>query len=272
MGNKECEQYNNIDELVSGLENKGESHNKYCHYTTLPSLKSIIQNNSFQLTHGTSFQLNDLQESKIKGQYSEWLYTYLTSFSFRSISESVAMWSMYGIPRGDAICLHIPKRNMLKLKESIISNGAFVGSNHIEIKQVRLVDLAYIDSKSTKLCRGSGNKIEFGSEIKGLDKNKEVTGMIKNDAWDHEKETRLLIRTERESRDEHIYVSLPDDFFKGVTIVMGPCFEGNLVDRLMQFDIDIEQMGCEIKSSDLTNYVNIRDMCSLCRNNFEKSE
>lgn len=256
-----------IDSMIAFLKEKGGNHEYYYHYTTWDSLTKIIQNKTFLLTRGNSLRINDQHEAMMKGSRDEWNKIYIGSFAFGS-SENMAMWGLYGLPWQDAVRLSIPKEYMNKWINSINQIQLFENGRTVDYQggfKISLNDIVYVGGK-----KGSDNLFltHYGKSITvsdtyplyGIDTAPEMTGFIKNYAWQYENEVRLRIRLAHDTNYEKICVSIPEDVINSITVTKGPCFKwknDDLNHRLIQEG--------RIIDSGFENLVKYRDLCELCQ-------
>ena len=256
-----------IDSMITFLKEKGGNHENYYHYTTWDSLTKIMQNKTFLLTRGNSLRINDQHEAQMKGSREEWHKIYIGSFAFGS-SENMAMWGLYGLPWQDAVRLSIPKEYMNKWINSINQIQLFEDGRTVDYQggfKISLNDIVYVGGK-----KGSDNLFltHYGKSITvsdtyplyGIDTAPEMTGFIKNYAWQYENEVRLRIRLAHDTNYEKICVSIPEDVINSITVTKGPCFKWKndyLHHRLIQEG--------RIIDSGFENLVKYRELCELCQ-------
>lgn len=167
---KKMNEVQNVEDLIQYLQQKGQNHKYYYHYTTWDSFEKIYQNKSFLLTRGNSLNINDQHEALMKGSYYIWNKTYIGSFSHGG-SENMAMWGLYGQPPQDAIRIAIPKAAMLEWVKAIekvyIWNGGPTNQTQAE---TALTDIVYAsgESYSGHLNLYRSNEVISSKNISGL--------------------------------------------------------------------------------------------------------
>lgn len=259
-----------IEDMISFLKDKGRRHENYYHYTSWDSLTKIFQNKTFLLTRGNSLKINDQHEARMKGAFAEWNKIYIGSFAFGS-SENIAMWGLYGLPWKDAVRICIPKDKMLRWLNSINQIKLFNDGESIEYQggfDADLNDIVYVSGN-----RGTNNLIltHYGRSITvsqryplyGIDTADEMTGYIKNYAWQYENEVRLRIRLAHDTRSEKISVDIPDDVIDSITVTKGPNFvwkNDEIHQRLIAEN--------RITDSSFENLINLKDICDMCQHHF----
>jgi hypothetical protein len=83
-----------IDELINVLKDKATKHRQYYHYTSLESVRAIINSGYMLCTSAISENLNNQHESVTYGTRDSQEKIYFTSFTFGS-NENIALWHMY---------------------------------------------------------------------------------------------------------------------------------------------------------------------------------
>ena len=267
---KKMNEVQNVENLIQYLQQKGQNHKYYYHYTTWDSFEKIYQNKSFLLTRGNSLNINDQHEALMKGSYYIWNKTYIGSFSHGS-SENMAMWGLYGQPPQDAIRIAIPKAAMLEWVKAIekvyIWNGEPINPTQAKIA---LTDIVYAsgESYSGNLNLYRGSEVISTKNISGLrfvDRDKKMTRYIKNIAWRYENEVRLRIELPDCYLSEKIMIDVPEIVLNSMTIMKGPSFEPKNSELYLQ----LREYG-RIEESTFTHLLKFRSLCDYCVHNFEK--
>ena len=97
-----------------------------------------------------------------------------------------------------------------------------------------LSDIGYIDKKTNQIKHNT-KPFEFWPDKYGLGT---LTGLIKYDAWEFEKETRLKIQLYRDRTlkdygyPEHIYYSISDELIQSFHITFNPWMSTNLKNEI----------------------------------------
>ena len=256
--------------MIDFLKQKGGNHEYYYHYTTWDALSKILSNKKFLLTRGNSLRINDQHEALMKGSWEEWNKIYIGSFAFGS-SEIMAMWGLYGLPWRDAVRISIPKEEMRSWIKHIRRVKLFDNGRAVDYQgdfDVGLNDIVYVTGKKgTDNLRLTHNTRSITvSEINplyGIDKAEEMTGYIKNYAWQYENEVRIRIRLANDTGYEKISIDIPDEVADSITVTTGPNFKWK-DDRLLSRLSDEKR----IRESGFMNLVKYRELCELCQYNF----
>ena len=239
-----------VNDFVQFLREKGKKHNYYYHYTTLSTLKAILESNSFRFTHGTHSGLNDQHEiykkSSIQGHEKNYIFC-LT----HDCDESVAMWALYTQLRDDAIRIQIPCdkihqwiKNQPHIYPKVsLGNSLKIPANDYDLF---LSDIAYCriteDGEQLEwLWDNTQTKEQFSFNF---DQDKLLAGLVKNAAWKFEQETRIIIQFKK-SQDfqrDYLYAQLSQELIKSLKIFKSPWFndykhEQDLTDLLRECDI-----------------------------------
>ena len=240
------------DTLPKILKESSLAHSWYHHYTNLENLKKIVKNKTFKMTKGISGRLNDLHESKEKGEPKTWDRTYITCFSFSGeeeiiyqndeikdvrIEENMAMWKLYSMPKYDAVRISIPQDTFLALvkKSCKIDQEKDIYIDEIKIDEVFATDVLYAKGNNKddnpEIQKHIDKKIKigtYGEKLFEYLKNKEFTGCVKNYAWHYENEVRIIATINANCNDvlqkEAIFLYFPEDLLKTFVITTGPDF------------------------------------------------
>lgn len=243
-------QIDNSDMLIAFLERQATQHSFVFHYTKVDALKAILKNKTWRL--GQARKMNDLHEYLVKGRGAEALDNiYTTCFSFGD-EDNIAMWSLYGKPRENAVRLRLPYeaiRDWLKdLTSSNISNN--LSQEIIQSMKISFHDICYylgymgerkvlsdcplqqdICDSRCKVCpekallwwsqRNLHPEI-VENEIHGL--KPELIGYVKNSAWAYENETRLsiFIPDIPISPNNHIDIPVSGELLENMQVSLGP--------------------------------------------------
>lgn len=234
------------EELVDFLKEK--RHQYYSHYTTLETLKRILESNAFQFTHGISERLNDQHKIHNKATIEGHSKNYIFCLTHAQ-DESVAMWALYTQMKHDAIRIKISSETLLnwisECKEKIYARIALPPVENVKVpytSKLLLTDVAY--------CRVDDQR-DRASELKFFwDKNEttlnlsekedrieEFAGIIKNVAWEYEQESRIIISFECEQPKEQkrLYVPLTSNLIEKMEIIKGPSFDEKTNASLLEY-------------------------------------
>lgn len=227
-----------LNDLKQYLRQEAKSNKRLYHYTTYESIIEIIKNKSFQLTRLDL--LNDKAEKKL-GFHDDSFENYVISFTQEK--EYISMWAMYGKASGIKLRLDFDNAIFKNISPSIYTNPETMAMQHFYDKadlwdmdnpNVVLSDIGYIDKRANKIKHNT-NPFDFLPSKYDLSS---LTGLIKYDAWEFEKETRLKIRLsgDRTLKDygypEHIYYSISDELIKSFHITFNPWMSNNLKNEI----------------------------------------
>ena len=228
---KKAEVYSS-DDLLSYLSHQAVNNKRLYHYTTFEALLSIIKGRTFQLSRLDL--LNDKAEQKL-GFHDEIIQNYVISFTKEK--EYVSMWAMYGKASGIKIRLDFDTKLFVinlnsffydsdKKNKLIISRVRNLLGPGYTYEPVKFSDVAYLDKKIMELKH---NTKPFSKNLSVDNKLIEkLTGFIKYDAWEFEKETRLVVqlRDDQNTIDrklpEHIYCEITDDLIRSFQVTFNP--------------------------------------------------
>lgn len=261
-----------IAELCAFSKEKARTHRNYYHYTNWNSFELIMQGKSFLLTRGNSLSINDQHEYLMKGSIEEWNKTYIGSFSFGT-SENMAMWGLYGMPWEDAVRICIPKNAMLKWVDSIDKVYVWKDAKktgNIENADINLVDIIYSFGKDDLKDIANSTNVNLSRDTKSINtsgrpglhyvnSDPQITGYIKNYAWNYEKEVRMRIHLPFGVGTEKVMVDIPDEVLSEITVTTGPSFTY----RDSELYKKLRSQG-RIKESDFENLLNYRPLCKMC--------
>lgn len=219
----------NSSELQRYLQEQAQKSDRLYHFTTLDSLLCIIANKTFRLSRMDL--LNDKAEVKL-GDHRDDLKYYTMSFSRET--EYISMWAMYGRSSGIKLRLDFDRKKL----QTAINNNFFYdtssGREKIEIysdktpghfskKDFLISDMVYLDKKSKELKH---NEQKFISITSSTSLENDMTGFIKYDAWEFERETRLRVQISNHLRDNqvprYIFAGINDELIKDFHITFNP--------------------------------------------------
>jgi len=227
----------NASELFQFINRR--SSGRIFHYTTYESLITIIKSQSFRLTRLDL--LNDKAEQTLISGF-ETDQNYIMSFC-NSEKEYVSMWAMYGKSSGIKIRLDLSSKNL----ERVSFDNYFFDSNltkNIPInsgkgtpfldRDIQLSDVVYLD-KDTNSIKHNNNP--FPNLVVDESLKKQLSGFLKYDAWEFEKERRLKITLNddhQKNSPQYIFMKLPDDFFSDFSITYNPWVSKLLQEELIE--------------------------------------
>lgn len=227
---KKSEVYS-TDDLKTYLSQKAVQNNRLYHYTTYESLLSILSNKSFRLSRLDL--MNDKAETSL-GFHDDSFKNY--SMSFTQDKEYVSMWAMYGKSSGIKIRLDFDNKIFAKMPKNIYidhgkqnriiaTDSQSLWDESYNNYPIQLSDVVYLDKKD-KTLRHNARPFETG--IIGDNKTiEEMTGFIKYDAWEFEKETRLKVKLSEnkisiETLPKYIFIGISEELIKSFHITFNP--------------------------------------------------
>lgn len=221
------------NDLKQYLINQANSNERLFHYTTYEALLSIIKGKCFRLSRLDL--LNDKAELKL-GYHDEIIKNYVMSFTREK--EYVSMWAMYGKTSGIKLRLDFDRKILLKDKVEMYYDSAktiplsyyssrklFQLDSIYDQKPIQFSDIAYLDKTSRAIKHNGGPFKELLVDKKLIES---LSGFIKYDAWEFEKETRLKVQLNenRYNTDkklpEYIYYSISDDLIRSFHVTYNP--------------------------------------------------
>ena len=269
--------------LTLFLEAVSKSHAWYHHYTNFDGFKAILETNSFKLTKGVSSKLNDLHEPENKGDMAIWERTYIMCFSYGGEDEinykgcfysdyrgeeNIAMWTLYGKPKTDAIRISFRLQSFLDL----LNNPTFKDNEKNDIDLDKIDDIYSTDIFYAKgnnededpvFQRHIDKKIQiFSGDKKLFDylKDFNFTGCVKNYSWNYENEVRIITRIKEDYEElyqkDAIFLNIPNHLINSFFITYGPSFTRK--DELANL---LKEKGLkDARSSVLFGKVNFKDL------------
>lgn len=268
---KEISTPENLIRYLEDTPRRTKDYRYVYHYTTLRNLIKILQGKCWHLSNAKD--MNDQLEYK-HGDKSRWERIFFSSFMMDS-KESIGMWSMYAQPWESGVKIAIPTSELRKwiatspkifgLKKN--HAGSFdESSRSLEIDNINTVltlsSVAYSNADSLEI--GESEQLTWGKAGNTLIKNApnipELTGYIKDKAWDYEKEIRLKITFASSQDIDRVAVELSDDLINSMIITASPLFDGSLQERIQT---EIERQ-IKTEKSIFANRLFIRTICSNC--------
>lgn len=257
-------------ELIAYLDSSERLKNRefLYHYTTIGNAIAIFKSKTWHL--GNPKNMNDVVEYR-NGDPQRWNNIFFASFMTEN-KESIAMWSMYVQPWKDGVKIAIPIQTMKEWIKSIdkileVSPDYKLTGNSIPINEhntIRISSVAYSNATSCDLNSKSETLIWSTTKNEKIPNSQhisELTGYIKDDAWEYEKEVRLKAEFENTYGFTRVAVEIPDAVLNAITIYSGPLFEGILPNRMAH------ELG-KIYHTDqslFTGKLNIKTICDNCQ-------
>ena len=229
-------------DLQKYLQEASKKSKRVYHYTTYESLIHIIRNKCFRLSRMDL--LNDRAEIKL-GNKDKHLQYYIMSLT--RDKEYISMWAMYGKPSGIKLRLDFDRELFskainnnfyfdkdLQIRIPLMSNTK---TDYFSKKDYLISDIVYLD-KASKTLRHKENEFEhIRAEEYVID---EMTGFIKYDAWEFEREIRLRTRlisdgingANEESSPRYIFAGINDELIRDFGITFNPWISDELKEEI----------------------------------------
>lgn len=231
-----------LDDIQRYLQESTKKSLRLYHYTTYESLVSILKNRCFRLSRMDL--LNDKAEQTL-GKQDKHLKNYIMSFT--RDKEYISMWAMYGKASGIKIRLDFP----CDLFKQCINNNFYLDTQkeqrmplytdvmpgHFSKKEFLISDVVYID-KSTGALRHNENEFENIKADESI--VNDLTGFIKYDAWEFEREIRLRvllynnIETAQQNKiiPQYIFAGIDDNLINDFHVTFNPWLPSEVKDEL----------------------------------------
>ncbi len=247
----------NIEDVRLYLKEQAKKNKRLYHYTTYESLLAILFSNTFRLSRMDL--LNDKAEKKL-GINDERMQNY--SISFTQEKEYVSMWAMYGKPSGLKIRLDFDRTLLFNDKTQLYFDGE--RKNKIsfpkplfDIKsssdRTVLSDVVYYDKEKEVLKH---NTKSFSNLIFDSSHTSQLTGLIKYDAWEFEKETRFNVRLDGKAKQledypEYIFIGFDNELVSSFKITFNPWMSNFMKEEIKKSLNSLT--GIELEYSNSTN-------------------
>lgn len=248
----------------------GEQDLRLYHYTNFENLVSIISHKTFKLTR--SDKLNDKVEQRIGNTDHIW-NNYVMSMT--GDKEYISMWSMYGKKSGIKLRLDFSRNELIKVITQYnncpdnCNNFLSIDTNQtIKLQEkfsynlfdkeflcdnpIRFAYVAYFDKKKRKL---KFNDKTFNAFQVCESKIEDLTGFIKYDAWEFEKEIRLFVKISDSNygesyKPECIYLPITEDLIKTFSITFSPCLSNEIKNIVIKQLNELANCALKYKDSD----------------------
>ena len=236
----------NYTDMAVYLKEKAYEATRLYHYTTYESLLNIIDSKSFRLSKINL--LNDKKEMDF-GNNKEYFILSLTGNK-----EYISMWSMYGKPSGIKIRIDFPKKPLKKcLEKSNIYEDSELRISYFnktaplltidkrfDVEDCTLCSVAYLD-KDKKSFKYNGK--EF-SDIAVTDNSLDyMSGFIKYDCWEFEKEIRVRVKAIANSKNDYVYIKLSDELLEGIAVTFNPWMPDKFK-KMIRDNLDKKKIMC----------------------------
>ena len=186
-----------LEAFLKMLRRSARNHNNGLrHYTTMTSFVRM------QDSGQAYFSL--LPNSNDGGEYESNRH-YMMCFSFGK-EENIALWSLYGVPHYDSICLTFPRRDIMEWFESAKEGGlSFYGLEdkrrsvllNDACPKVSICDVAYYGNGI--FTHNGKNYCLTNDGITGIEsyKGTPLAPYVKKWAWSYEREVRILLEFDK---------------------------------------------------------------------------
>lgn len=259
-----------VEGLIKYLDNDAErlkNRDFLYHYTTLKRVIEIYAGKRWHLANAK--YMNDMVEFQ-NGDKGRWENIFFASF-MTDVKESIGMWSMYAQPWRDGVLLSIPKEKARKWIKNVKEFHEISTSSHQPTGKRIAIDnknTVFLSSVAYTNCENSKDnpKITWSTasntNIRNASHIPELTGYIKDSAWDYEREIRIKAHLKEGHGFERIAIDVPDEVLNSMTITAGPLFEGMLENRLHK-EIQRKFQTSESLFYKKLEIINPCDQCSL---------
>lgn len=240
------------------------------HYTTIEKAIKIFKSKTWHLVN--PHDMNDVVEYR-NGDPRLWQNIFFASFMAEN-KESIAMWSMYAQPWKDGVKIAIPMSTMkewLKSVDEILEvspiNYDELTGNSVPINERNVIYISSVAYSNAASCDSNSNTETLmwsnkkNTKIPNCQHISELTGYIKDDAWDYEKEVRLKAEFENTFGFGRVAIKIPDSVLDEITISSGPLFEGDLIQR-MYYELG---RSFHTDRSFFAGKLNIKSACDNCQ-------
>ncbi len=230
---------------------KSVGYSFYQHYAGLESVLTKILQRRWFLTRCSCKRMNDLQEPvKYDGGTGLMKRSYVACFG-HSMSESVAMWGLYGRSNPLALRVTIPGKTLERWMEEIesvpgrtggnpkarlkakTSTGATIAPRKISASVFR--DMLYVavskKGEQDEYDIRRTNSVCWGNGYYRLKKDEDFcedlldgrcAGYLKDIEWRYEEETRLCIRLKNCIEDDNISIEVPPYVIEDMRFTFSP--------------------------------------------------
>ncbi|MBQ0146466.1 MAG: DUF2971 domain-containing protein, partial [Lachnospiraceae bacterium] len=197
------------------------------------SLISIIKNKSFKLTR------TDLLNDKAEILFGDTeIHKQSYNMCFTGEKEYISMWAMYGKASGIKLRLDFPQEEFTRdITGDCFYENEFPKINYVKLWNVpqmeafSLLSVAYLDKESKTLKHNGGPfvNLKYTDYIEGS-----LTGYVKYDAWEFEKEIRLrtLYSTGDRKQPKSIFLKINQNLINQFHITFSPWLSKEMQDEI----------------------------------------
>lgn len=228
----------NVELLLAYLSQSANEYKELHHYTSFESLMCILNGHSFRLSELK--RMNDKREHKISDNN----YFIL---SMTSACEYISMWAMYGKKEDVKIRISFDSKELKKClkadnfyKDPLLMEHYFSSQSNIS-SNITYSDVVYIDSRNYQYKHKEN---EFNKIFPSYAAVHYLGGLIKYDAWEFERETRIRVLNIND--DDFVYLALSEDFLSSIKVTFNPWMKPN-IKYMIKREMDL--FGIECKES-----------------------
>lgn len=241
------------------------------HYTTLSKLTEMLRGENCYWHLSNAKNMNDMIEYN-NGDPVRWKNLFFASFMSET-KESIGMWGVYSQPWEIGVKIALPIADVKKWIKEIseayeVSKTTYdtykLTGNKVTIKdglKVWLSAVAYSNCLShedneieEKLSWSTQSNIIFS----GATRIPELTGYIKDEAWDYEREIRLKAEFKNDMGFERIAILIPPALIN--KMIISPLFKGSLTTEITR---EVHRQ-LQTDKSMFTGKLYIKSPCSDC--------
>lgn len=227
--NRMFEELHRSDSIAKFLREHGGLHPDYCHYTTLPRFKQMMESKTIWLTRCDSPDFDDTIEQRKYGCPEVQKSLYFACFSHTS-QENAAMWGLYCPPTYQALRITIPRRymNMLSRSSCCAIRSECTTASEYAVLSRGVGDIGYASVSDGDGHDRSNTLFWDGHYTRRLDnlrdrKNAEhLTGFAKDAEWSFERESRLWVKLREECEAIHVALCIPDVVIRNMKFTISP--------------------------------------------------
>lgn len=208
------------------------------HYTTINRFFDIYESKLWFLSNPKC--MNDQLEYK-NNDAKKARNLFFASFMADSV-ESIGMWSMYSQPWENGVQLAIPVNVAKKWVKSITNIRVISCENNKPIGKVIRCDSknkVFLSAVAYSNCdnhEGEREKITWSTatnySILNASHRSDLTGYIKDSAWDYEKEIRIKAIIDNDNDYSRLAIDIPEEVFDSIELVASPLFNGDIKERI----------------------------------------
>lgn len=244
---------NNFKDIVTAnqinslIEEKSYSHTYYYHYSDLDGINGIL--NSKKIYVSSMCFSNDISEHS---KFGDETYRYFQLCFSTGTTENLPLWFLYSGTNGKGGRISLSKKSIQKwinfenMKMELVcdikeTNDILKNNENCKIE---FKDIIYCHKESGKYRLKYNTQVNnnfYDSEMQSVEKDNK--GFLKDIIWFYEKETRLLVKVAENMIDKTLFqhaekspyrieLSIPDNCYKDIGIMLSPVFDGSNSEEL----------------------------------------